>query len=229
MSTGVLGQSVPWLPSLFIEELPACTLATWKDTVSDSHRLSPCGHSRGWKPSTRNSRTSAFLHPFAPQALPCFFTNMGALTPARLALRTLWKRNEHQPFSGQVSLLNTVQPSLHSVTKHLVRPVVAFVLPTQRDRLPVGCSNGFALSVIRSGLRLESAGSSQHTAESCFSSYGLQVRLRLLSTPPHGDAVTFGYRERASPGGDFHPLIAPARRRTDSGLKIAGMTKADRL
>jgi len=41
----------------------------------------------------------------------------------------------------------------------------------------------------------------------------------LLSTPPHGDAVTFGYRERASPGGDLHPLIAPASRRTDPRLR----------
>ena len=206
MSTGVLDQSIRWHPSLVIKELPACTLAIWKGIESDSHRLSPCGHSRGWKPFTHNTRTSAFLHPLAPQALPCFFATMGALTPARLALRTLWKRNEHHPFSGQASLLHMVQPSLHSVTKHLVRPVVASVLPAQRDRLPDVCSVGFALSAIRSGLHLESAGSSQHTAETCFSSYGLQVRLQLLPTPPHGDAVTFGYRERASPGRGLSPL-----------------------
>ena len=33
----------------------------------------------------------------------------------------------------------------------------------------------------------------KHTAESGSSSYGLLVRLRLLPTPPRGDAVTFGY------------------------------------
>ncbi|HYA43525.1 MAG TPA: hypothetical protein VEF34_19650, partial [Syntrophobacteraceae bacterium] len=36
--------------------------------------------------------------------------------------------------------------------------------------------------------------------------YGLHVRLGLLSTPPHGDAVTFDYRERTSPERGFAPL-----------------------
>jgi hypothetical protein len=45
-----------------------------------------------------------------------------------------------------------------------------------------------------SGLRLYSAGSPVHQAESSSSSYGLVSHLRLLSTPPHGDAVTFGFR-----------------------------------
>jgi hypothetical protein len=140
---------------------------------------------------------------------------MGALTPARLT--------RGQPFTEQVPLLDTVQPSLHSVTKHLVRPVIASMLPAQRDRLPDDRSDGFALSVIRSGLRLKSAGSSQHTAESCFSSYGLLVRLRLLPTPPHGDAVTFGYREGASPARGLAPLSL----RLLAGARIpafAGMT-----
>src|SRR3954453_3739849 len=34
---------------------------------------------------------------------------------------------------------------------------------------------------------------------------GLIVHLRLLSTPPRGDAVTFGYGVPEHPGGDFHP------------------------
>jgi hypothetical protein len=34
--------------------------------------------------------------------------------------------------------------------------------------------------------------------------YGLIVHLRLLSTPPRGDAVTFGYRAPDCPGKDFH-------------------------
>ena len=136
MRTSVLGQLPRWPPSLFIKEFPACTLATWKGTESDFHRLSPCGHSRGWKPFTRNSRTSAFLHPLAPRALPRFHATMGALTPARGALRTLYKRNEHPPWPGQVSLVNTARTSLHSVTNHPTRPIIAFPLPTQRDRLP---------------------------------------------------------------------------------------------
>jgi hypothetical protein len=34
--------------------------------------------------------------------------------------------------------------------------------------------------------------------------YGLTVHLQLLSTPPFGDAVTFGYRMPEHPGKDFH-------------------------
>jgi hypothetical protein len=35
--------------------------------------------------------------------------------------------------------------------------------------------------------------------------YGLIVHLQLLSTPPRGDAVTFGYRVPEHSGKDFHP------------------------
>ena len=35
--------------------------------------------------------------------------------------------------------------------------------------------------------------------------YGLIVHLRLLSTPPRGDAVTFGYGVPEHSGRDFHP------------------------
>ena len=189
----------------------------------DSHRLSPFGHSRGWKPISHKSPASTFLRPFAPRALPRFLATMDALTPARLALRTHSKGNEHQPLSGQVSLLHTARPSMHSVTKHLTRPTIAFVLLAQRDRLPGNRSDGFALSAPGSGLRFESASSSQRTAESCSSSYGLHIHLRLLPTPPHDDAVTFGYRERASPGRG----LAPLRSRLLAGARIpacAGMT-----
>ena len=62
------------------------------------------------------------------------------------------------------------------------------------------------------GLRLERRGSSPHTAESSSSSCGLPVRLQLLSTPPRGDAVTFGYRVLAYPDTDFHCAdVAPSR------------------
>jgi hypothetical protein len=150
---------------------------------------------------------------------------MGALTPVRLALRGNPSANEHQPFTGQVSLVHMARTSMHSVTKHLTRPIIASVLPAQRDRLPGIRSDGFALSAARSGLHLESAGSSLRTAESCSSSYGLHVRLGLLPTTPHGDAVTFDYRERASPGRGLAPLCS----RLLPGARIpafAGMTIA---
>src|SRR5208337_4838473 len=35
--------------------------------------------------------------------------------------------------------------------------------------------------------------------------YGLIVHLQLLSTPPRGDAVTFGYRVPEHSDRDFHP------------------------
>jgi len=37
-----------------------------------------------------------------------------------------------------------------------------------------------------------------------FVSCGPPVRIRLLSTPPHSDAVTFSYGALANPGSDFH-------------------------
>jgi len=147
---------------------------------------------------TAGLHPSTFLHPFAPQALPCFLATMGAVTPAQRVLRVLIRDNELPPSTGQVSLLHSSRPSMHSVTKHLTHPVTASPLPAQRDRLP-GLLSG-------SGLHPESAGSSLRTAESCSSSYGLHVRLRLLPTPPHGDAVTFGYQERASPERGLPPL-----------------------
>jgi hypothetical protein len=162
---------------------------------------------------------STFLHPFAPRALPRFFAPTDALTPAQRALRTLTTGNEHPPYPRQVSLVHTARPSMHSVTTHLARPAIASPLPTQHDRLPPG-------SPPRSGLRLESEGSSLRTAESCSSlSYGLHVRLGLLSTPRCGDAVTFDYPGAGiSRRGDFHPsdrACSQARRfRLSPGWRI---------
>ena len=182
---------------------------TWQfeKMLSSSHMagtsqlLSPRGHSQECVFISQKLHASTFLHPFAPRALPRFFATMGALTPDRGVLRTHTRGNELPTCPGQVSLLNTARPSMHSVSKHLSRPAIASLLPTQRDRLP-----GSLFSVSRSGLRLESAGSSLRSAESSSSSYGLHVRLRLLSTPPHGDAVTFGYREWAPPARGLAPL-----------------------
>ena len=57
---------------------------------------------------------------------------------------------------------------------------------------PVALSVASAPAVA-SRLRHEKAGSPQHYAESGSSSSGLPVHLRLLPTPPRGDAVTFNY------------------------------------
>ena len=153
---------------------------------------------------------------------------MDALTPARPI--------PHRPLNGQVSLLHITQPSMHSVTKHLTRPIITFLLPAQRDGLPGssgfrgtlgpprGYDQPFASSRSWSGLRLASAGSSLRAAESCSQDcYGLHVRLRLLPTPPRGDAVTFGYRERASPGGG----LPPPRSRLLAGAWMPGQARHD--
>jgi hypothetical protein len=168
--------------------------------------FSPDGHSHREYRIPCPRQVSTFLRPFAPQALPRFSATTGALTPARLALRTQWKRNEHQPFSEQVSLVHSALTSMHSVPNHLTRPSIPFVLPTQGDRLLTLHSYVPRLVNFSNRLRLSLEGSSLRPAESVLLSYGLRVRLRLLSTPPRGDAVTFGYRERASPGRGLAPL-----------------------
>jgi len=172
-------------------------------------------HSHGLSFCLSVAYPSTFLHPFAPSRFRDFLATTGALTPARRALRAV-SDNEHPPCIGQVSLLHSSRPSMHSVTKHLTRPATASPLPTQRDRLPGLFS--------RSGLHPESAGSSLRTAESCSSSYGLHVRFRLLPTPPHGDAVAFDYQERASPERGLSPLrshlLAGARTPAFAGVTV---------
>ena len=182
-----------------------------------SRLLSLSRHCHGSSFVGRGPHPTTSLRPFAPRALPPFLALMGALTPARLALRR--SARELHPPTKQVSPGHMTRPSMHSVTKHLTRPVIASALPAQRDRLPIS----HLAVAYRSGLHLESAGSSQRTAESCSSSYGLHVRLRLLPTPPRGDAVTFGYRDRASPEGG----LSPPKSRLLPGARIpacAGMT-----
>ena len=69
-----------------------------------------------------------------------------------------------------------------------------------------------------SGLRHGIAGSPLHYAESSSSSYGPTVRFRLLSTPPRGDAVTFGYGVVAHSDADFHRVDLATSRSHDSRL-----------
>ena len=71
---------------------------------------------------------------------------------------------------------------------------------------PPGDLLGRGTAVARSGVHHSFASSPTGLAESGSLSYGLDVHLQLLPTPPHGDAVTIGYRFRnVKPGGDFHP------------------------
>jgi len=180
-------------------------------------------HSHWFRFCPMRNYSSTFLRTLRSRpvtALPCYYGRSDSCSPGSSASSGMNTVSNGQ----QVSLVHTARPSMHSVTKHLTRPAIAFVLPTQRDRLPDPRSAGFTPSVIRSGLRSLSASSSQRAAESCSSSYGLHVRLRLLSTPHHDDAVTFGYRERASPGRG----LSPPRSHLLPGARIpafAGMTE----
>ncbi len=179
-------------------------------------------HSHGFRFCPMRNYSSTFLRSLRSRpvtALPCYYRRSDSCSPGSSASSGM----NTVSIGQQVSLVHTARPSMHSVTKHLTRPAIASPLPTQLDRLPDPRSAGFASSLIRSGLRHLSAGSSQRAAESCSSSYGLHVRLWLLSTPSYGDAVTFDYRERASPGGG----LSPPRSRLLPGARIpafAGMT-----
>jgi len=60
---------------------------------------------------------------------------MDALTPGRPALRRP-TAHELRPCTSQVSLVHMTRLSMRSATNHHPRPAIAFMLPTQRDRLP---------------------------------------------------------------------------------------------
>ena len=150
---------------------------------------------------------STFLHPFAPRALPRFFAPTGALTPARAALRTLIRGNEHPPYPRQVSLVHTARPSLHSVTKHLTRPAIASPLPAQRDR-PPGLCPGLDFAFRQQAHRHARPNRVRHPTDCRFASGCSPPRLATAQLP-------LATRERASPKeGTFTPQIAPAPRRT---------------
>jgi hypothetical protein len=156
---------------------------------------------------------STFLHPFAPRALPRFSAPTGALTPAQGALRTLIRGNEHPPYPRQVSLVHTARPSLHSVTKHLARPVITCPLPAQPDRLP-GLCPGLDFALNPQARHYARPNRVRHDPTGC----------RFVSgcSPPRVAATQLPLttREQASPGeGTFTPQIAPAPRRADSGFR----------
>jgi len=91
-------------------------------------------HSRQWVVCPSSCTPSTSLHPFAPSPLRDFFALMGALTPARTALRPL-SVHELRLYPGQVSQFHvtnlpiplsptTCQPpeSLSHATPQLSRP-----------------------------------------------------------------------------------------------------------
>ena len=147
--------------------------------------------------------------PLRSTALPGFDATMRALTPARgwacglLDLAPIPRDRTRGSLHVTYLTFRALRlQSPHRSTRSLCH------LSCQRRGLP---------AVRGSGLRLSIGGSPDGTAESSSSSYGLPVRLALLSTPPHGDVVTVGYRtETGIPEGDFH-LSDAIRLRTHDG------------
>jgi hypothetical protein len=175
-----------------------------------SRLLSPAraGHSPGAFFIRCAHPTSTFLHPFAPRVLPRFFAPTGALTPAQEALRTLIRGNEHPPCPGQVSLIHRTRPSMHSVTIHLTRPIIASPLPAQRDRL-LGLCPGLDFAFGQQAHRYARPNRVCHPTDCMFASGCSPPRLAATQLP-------LATRERASPTeGTSTPLIMPALRRTD--------------
>ncbi len=97
--------------------------------------------------------------------------------------------------AGQVSLVHLLHRGPPSVANHPWSSYGSFVSYPYRT-----------VGVHRIRLRLWLAGSPRSKAETRFSSYGRGIPLGLLSTPPRGDAVIFGYRPgELWPDGDLHP------------------------
>ena len=144
--------------------------------------------------------TSIFLRPFAPPALPGFIATMDALTPRRRALRILIGDNEHRPVPSRspfftCSTFRPFRPQPPSC--HLPFAALARYFSRMGRRVYPPGRQYFSrrdFAVARAEVRHWLEGSPTGSAESGSSSYGLVVHLQLLSTPPHGDAVTVNYR-----------------------------------
>jgi len=104
-----------------------------------------------------------------------------------------------------------------------MRPVMAFsCYPSASRAFP------FLLRNLHSGFAIHEQARQLHAAESSSSSYRLAVLLQLLPTPPHGDAVTFGYRpESICLKRTFTSLSGCAHRRT-SGRSASGYLEGRR-
>jgi hypothetical protein len=143
-------------------------------------------------------------HGFAFRALPW---------PFGLELNRLF---DHLQYYGASDCRRPFSP------RRRLSPLTALYLPivppptTQCAPIPLSTTTAYRAT---SGLRHGIAGSPQHNAESSSSSYGPTVRLRLLPTSPHGDAVTFGYGAVANSDTDLHRADLAPSRAHDSRLR----------
>jgi len=187
---------------------------------SFSRLFSPAGagHCHGDRFVLYRHCTSTFLRPFAPRPLRRFFTTMDALTSARWALLTLIRGNELPSCPDQVSLVHTARPSIHPVTKHLTRPAIASLLPTQRDRLPGTITPGLDFALSPQARRYVRPNRVRHPTGCMFASGCSPPRLTAAQLP---STTGLGHR----PKGDFHPLNRACSQAHGCRIK-SGMTNS---
>ncbi len=103
----------------------------------------------------------------------------------------------------QVSLRFVIESSDHSVSNHLPSPRHESGFCVVGRTGPHCC--GRPLGAVRQlGFAFGEQARHDGRPNRVYLRYGLIVHLRLLSTPPRGDAVTFGYRAPDCPGKVFH-------------------------
>jgi hypothetical protein len=166
-------------------------------------RSSPFGHCLQSVFLRVGHRVSTSLHPFAPPALPGFFATMGALTPGRPALRlTHEHRLDRRPglpvLCHQTFRSFRLQPPPVAPT-----PCLGFWRRAYR-------TTGFVVAPFREpvrhwGFAFDRQARHDSRPNRVHWRYGLIVHLRLLSTPPRGDAVTVSYGVPEHSDRDSHP------------------------
>ena len=147
---------------------------------------------------------------------------MDALTPEQAALRVA------------VATMNTGGPCSglsDSCTRPSHRSVANYLTPSQHrfNTLPLSMLGLPRIRLAGLGFRTSLAGSPRRPAKSRSSSYGPMVHLQLLSTPPRGGAVTFGFRpESACLGRTCTSLIEYTLRRTWVGQRPTNSAQCGR-
>jgi len=146
---------------------------------------------------------------------------MGALTPVGSVLRPI---HAFALFRMNSALVSNRSPRFTASAFLTIPSPHTRRAPRRRFiTLPLS-STGLRFS--RSRLHHVLAGSPSRLAESSSSSYGLVVRLLLLPTPPHDDAVTGGYGpESVCPKGTFTPLTVAPFGRASTPLQWDGLAR----
>src|ERR1700722_9291112 len=150
---------------------------------------------------------------------------MGALTPGRSALRILIRDNERRLWRRPglpVSCHRTVRSFRLQPPVVVPTRLLGFALSGLPD--PIAVVTPFRV-VRHLGFAINSLARHDDRPNRVHLCYGLIVHLRLLSTPPHGDAVTIGTGFQTTPARTFTLLIRSTYRRTSPGFSRSGNHK----